>query len=170
MLQIRLTLILSLAYTLCFAQQREPIHSAHKASLYSAVVPGAGQFYNKKYWKIPVIYVGIGASLYAANNNNNEYIRYRDALNNRANNEDNIDEFDNYSDSQLITIKDYYRKNRDLSYIIAAGIYLFNIVDAAVDAHLYNFNVTDDLSMQIAPALSTINQEELPLLSLTLKF
>lgn len=165
MLQIRLILILSLISSFCYAQQKETLRSPRKASLYS-ILPGAGQLYNKKYWKIPIIYAGIGTSLYAAKKNNDNYLTYLNALNSRSDNEGETDQFENYSDSQLITIKNYYRKNRDLSYIIAVGIYLFSIVDATVDAHLFNFNVSDDLSLHIAPPINMEMQQELPLISL----
>ncbi len=167
MLQIRF-LIITLFFSFnSYGQQSLSVHSSKKASIYS-LVPGGGQFYNKKYWKIPIIYAGIGASLAAAKSNQDNYEIYLNAINNRSN-PNHSDDFDNYSDSQLATIKNYYRKNRDLSYIIAAGIYIINIIDASVDAHLKGFNISDDLSLQIAPSINTGSMQNNTLLTLTFK-
>lgn len=131
--------------------QTDSTHSAHKASVYSAILPGAGQVYNKKYWKVPIIYAGIGSSIYFAVDNQNKWSQYRDAYNERKNGE--TDPYaEVYTDSQLITIMDYYERNRDLSYILAAAVYLLNIVDASVDAHLFDFEVNENLSLQIRPS------------------
>jgi hypothetical protein len=144
--------------------------SATKASIYSALLPGAGQVYNGKYWKVPVLYAGIGTALYIANWNKQEYLHYRNAYKFRTdNNESTIDEYvDIYTESNLVTIKNYHQKNRDLAYIITAGIYLFNIIDAPVDAHLFNFNVNDDLALNIQPNILRFQNENQYTLSLTL--
>lgn len=168
----RLTLI-SLLFCIFFCvlgQEKIGIHSAKKASIYSAILPGAGQFYNKKYWKVPVIYLGVGATLYAARWNQNEYLHYRQAFEYRTDNDDNtIDEYvDRYTETNLITIKNYYRKNRDLSYILVAGVYLLNIIDASVDAHLFNFNINDDLSLTVHPQFMALQNQNIPALSFTL--
>ena len=151
--RITLLHILFCLYLSVLGQEKIEIHSAKKASIYSAILPGSGQVYNKKYWKTPIIYLGIGTALYAAKWNQNEYLHYRKAFEYRTDNNDNtIDEYeDRYTETNLITIKNYYRKNRDLSYIVAAGIYLLNIIDASVSAHLFSFDVSEDLSMNIKP-------------------
>ena len=148
------------------------IHSPKKASIFSAVCPGLGQAYNKKYWKIPVIYVGFGVLGYFAVTNNNEYKIYKEAYNLRTDNDSTtIDNYSNYSADNLLTIKNYYRKNLELTVIISAALYILNIVDASVDAHLYDFDISDDLSMKIEPILintSYASRKPNPGLKLTL--
>jgi len=137
----------------CLAQKSESskTHSAHKASVLSTIIPGAGQIYNKKYWKVPIIYASLGTSIYFINENHNKYTDYKNAYLQRADGE--IDDyFDLYNNSQLITIMDYYQRNRDVSYILTAAIYLLNIVDASVDAHLLDFDVSDELTLSYAPS------------------
>lgn len=117
-----------------------------KAAFYSAILPGLGQAYNKKYWKIPIVYAAIGTSLYFYAWNNQEYNAYRDAYKSRlAGNTD--DEFSYLDDDRLIAAQEYYQRNRDISMFIAIAFYVLNIVDANVDAHLQQFNVNDNLSM-----------------------
>ena len=113
-------------------------HSPTKATLLSLVLPGAGQYYNKKYWKIPVIYAGLVGMGYLAHFNNDLYKQYKSAYEMRIDEDPNtIDEYEGiYSDDDLLTLKKYYRRNRDLSYIVGGIIYVLNILDADVDAHL----------------------------------
>tara|TARA_B100000768_G_scaffold57599_1_gene55855 strand:- start:177 stop:686 length:510 start_codon:yes stop_codon:yes gene_type:complete len=127
--------------------------SPHTASILSAVLPGAGQFYNEKYWKIPIVYGAMGAALYFANDNNKNYINYKSALESRNNGQ--IDQYnDIYSDTQLLTIIDFYQRNRDISYILLAAAYVLNIVDASVDAHLFDFNINENLSVRAQPRIT----------------
>lgn len=127
-------------------------HSPRKASIYSTVLPGLGQAYNEKYWKIPIIYAGIGVSTYLAIDNNNEFNRFRDAYIQRADGEQ--DEFAGILNEQaLINEMDRWRKMRDYSIIGIAVIYILQIVDANVDANLYNFDVSDDLSLRFEPSI-----------------
>ena len=132
------------------------LHSPTKASLMSAILPGAGQVYNKKYWKIPIIYAGFAGLGYLAVTNNSDYKIYKDAYRLRLDgNESTLDEYVGiYSDEDLVTLKDYYRRNRDLSYICMGLLYALNIIDASVDAHLFYFNVNDDLTMLVQPGYS----------------
>lgn len=124
-----------------------------KAAFYSAVLPGLGQVYNKKYWKIPIIYVGIGTSLYFYSINNDDYNRFRDAYKSRLAGFTD-DEFWGDGDSpiissdRLVDAQKTAKRNKDLSIAIAVGFYLLNIIDANVDAHLRQFNVNDDLSFE----------------------
>jgi len=122
-----------------------------KASIMSAILPGLGQAYNKKYWKIPIVYAGIGGFGYMFVNNNNQYNYYRKNL--RAANglvPGAVNET-HYSSDQLQVLKLSYRKKRDFAIIGLALIYILNIVDANVDAHLKTFDVSDDLSLHIEP-------------------
>lgn len=128
----------------------ENYHSPKKATIYSAVLPGLGQAYNKKYWKMPVIYVGIGAFTYLAIQNQSEFSRYKSAYLLRQDGE--LDEFDGiYNNQALLDFMDQYRKTRDLCFIGIIVVYAIQIVDANVDANLFNFDINDDLSLRVFP-------------------
>lgn len=147
------------------------VHSPKKAAMLSAVLPGLGQVYNKKYWKVPVIYAGLGTLAYFAVNKQKNHIYYRDQL--RAKLDDDpatIDEYPDATADQVLQVSESYRRNRDLLIIISAGVYVLNILDASVDAHLYTFDVSDDLSFRAAPSIITLNGINAPGLGLTLKF
>jgi hypothetical protein len=148
----------------------EKKHSPHKATFYSAILPGLGQAYNKKYWKIPIVYGIIGGLAYAIDFNSTYYKKYKSAyrdfiIRDPGNksymefippglSEDQIyGEYEQWFEEALNSKKQYYRRNRDLSYIGMVGIYVIQIVDAAVDAHFYNFDISDDLSMQVEPSM-----------------
>ena len=135
-------------------------HSPVKASILSAVVPGAGQIYNRKYWKAPIVWGGLGLSIYFIQDNNREYQRYKDAYLAMIDNDPNTtDEFGGiYSPDQLLDVSDTYRKWRDLSYIALGMVYILNIVDASVDAHFVRFDVSPDLGMSVGPSLSLAAQ------------
>lgn len=118
-----------------------------KAAFYSAVVPGLGQVYNRSYWKVPLVYAAIGTTAYFFIDNNKQYNRYRDAYKQRLTGQ--IDEFDGVlSNQNLIDAQKQFRSNRDLSLLLVFGAYILNIVDANVDAHLQQFNVTENLSLK----------------------
>ena len=119
--------------------------SPAKAAFYSAVLPGLGQAYNKRYWKIPLIYGAIGVSLYYFIDSNNKYEQYRDAYKRRL--EGYTDDRYSYLDNnRLILGQKFYQKNRDLSSFFIIGFYVLNIIDANVDAALLQFNINDNLS------------------------
>lgn len=117
-----------------------------RAAFYSAVLPGLGQAYNKKYWKIPLVYGAMGTSLYYYTWNNRKYNQYRDAYKNRLAGYNN-DKFQYLDDSRLIQAQRFHQRNRDISLLLTVGFYILNIVDANVDAHLLQFNVNDNLSL-----------------------
>jgi len=117
-----------------------------KAAFYSAVIPGLGQAYNKKYWKIPIVYVGIGTGIYFYTSNRKEYNRFRDAYKRRLDGFTD-DEFQGISNETLIRAQRTSRRNMDISLAVAVGFYLLNIVDANVDAHLKQYNISEDLSL-----------------------
>ena len=119
-----------------------------KAGLYSAILPGSGQVYTKKYWKVPIIYAGLITSAYFINDNSIQYKKYQDAaiLSNKTE-ENQL----GYTYSQLITLTDHYRRNREISILCFIGTYILNIVDASVSAHLFDYDVSDDLSLHIQP-------------------
>jgi hypothetical protein len=130
-------------------------HSPKKAALFSAVLPGAGQVYNKKWWKVPVIYAGAGALAYSFQFNQKKYITYRTAYKYRIDDDaSTVDDYvGKYSDDNLNTLQKYYHRYRDLTIIGFAALYTLNIIDASVDAHLFTFDVSDDLSLNLHPVL-----------------
>jgi hypothetical protein len=127
-------------------QEIDPLTPA-KAAFYSAILPGLGQAYNKKYWKIPLVYGAIGTSMYFYIDNNRKYKDYRNAYKRRLEgyNDDNYQFLD---DSRLIAGQKFYQRNRDLSALFVVGFYVLNIIDANVDAALIQFNVNERLSMK----------------------
>lgn len=139
-----------------------------KATLYSAILPGAGQVYNKKYWKVPIVYTAIGIPAYAFFFNKGWYVKCQYALvvcidlaNNGSVSTDSLKKVAPelqpfvYSNDQngIITNRDSFRKNEDYSVLFFLLFYALNIVDATVDAHLKDFNVNSDLSFQIKPMI-----------------
>ena len=140
-----------------------------KASFYSALLPGLGQAYNKKYWKLPIVYGAIGTSLYFYINNNKKYHNYRDAYKRRLQGF-NDDEYQYLDDSRLIQAQRFYQRNRDLSLLVTVAFYVLNIVDANIDAHLAQFNVNDKLSFQPEVYPNEINYKLNMGISLNYKF
>lgn len=124
---------------------------ARKATIMSACLPGLGQIYNHKYWKAPVIYAALGGLGYWGITNQKKYRYYSDNL--RYANDDDLNTTNAtlYNNDQLIAQKRYYRKFRDISIMTGALVYIINIIDANVDAHLRTFDVSDDLSLQLNP-------------------
>ncbi len=126
-------------------------HSPKKASLMSTVVPGLGQVYNKKYWKVPIIYGGLAGLAYSFNFNQTQYVIFRDAYRDRLLGVP--DAYPRYTPDNLNTLQAYYLRFRNLSAIGISLLYLMNIIDASVDAHMFAFDVSDNLSLNIRPAL-----------------
>ena len=148
--------------------------SPKKASIYAALFPGLGQVYNHKYWKLPIVYGGYAGLIYVLGWNNNNYKDYfqgyriiaqyssaaslkteeRKFLDNLIKNPsvslDNDATF-KYIATQLKSGKDYDRRNRDLTIIGIAALHVLSIIDASVDANLFDFDISDDLSMRIEP-------------------
>lgn len=140
------------AYTYALLAKKPTTHPPAKAAYYSALLPGMGQLYNKKWWKLPIVYGALGTSIGFIAFNQQRYrdtqIAYITRTDNYPNNTYETDFTVQFTNENLLDLQDFYRRNRDLSYIITAGLYLLNIVDAIVDGHLYSFDVSDDLSWQ----------------------
>ncbi len=118
-----------------------------KAAFYSAVIPGLGQAYNKKYWKIPLVYAGIGTSLYFYIDSKKKYQDFREAYKRRLEGYTD-DEYSYLDTSRLIAGQKFYQRNRDFSALFVLGFYVLNIIDANVDAALKQFNIDDNLSLK----------------------
>lgn len=132
-------------------------HSPNKATFYSAVLPGLGQIYNQKYWKVPIIYAGFGGLIYYANYTNFVYNKYKDGYNIQLridNGELGLEPaFPNQSADNLKKNKDQWRRWRDLNIIGIGIFYVAQILDADVDAHLFDYDMSEDLSMRFEPVL-----------------
>lgn len=146
-----------------------------QAAFYSAVIPGLGQVYNKSYWKIPIIYAGMGAGIYFYKQQDKDYNRFRDAYKRRlAGFKD--DEFFGegttalISNDRLVNAQKSAKKNRDLSVVVTVAFYLLNIVDANVDAHLRQYEVSDDLSLSPHFDVDPYSSQSKFGMSLTYKF
>ncbi|WP_010520155.1 DUF5683 domain-containing protein [Croceivirga radicis] len=137
-----------------FVAQKEinPLAPA-KAAFYSAVVPGLGQIYNKKYWKAPIAWGLIGWGVYNYSTNNTNYKRFRTAFKRRKAGFSDDEFIANVSDSGLEDAQERAQENRDIWLLATIGFYALNIIDANVDAHLKQFNVSDQLSYDISPYL-----------------
>jgi len=128
----------------------EPLSPA-KAAFYSAVLPGLGQAFNKKYWKIPIVWGAMGSGVYFYHLNNSNFNRARTAYKLRIN--EKPDEFDGLdgniflSKDALISAQKSYKKDRDLSLLVTVGFYILQIVEASVNAHLLQLNVDSNLSI-----------------------
>jgi len=156
-LQVKKETAIVIQDTVTPQDEYEPLAPA-KAAFYSAVVPGLGQAYNKKYWKIPIIYVGIGTGIYFYSQNTQDYNRFRDAYKRRlAGFED--DEFQGISTDRLIDAQRTASRNRDVSLIVSLAFYLLNIIDANVDAHLRQYNISDDLSLLPKVNTNSLDQQ-----------
>ncbi|RED96206.1 hypothetical protein C7460_11597 [Marinoscillum furvescens DSM 4134] len=129
----------------------------NKAALLSAVLPGLGQAYNNQYWKIPIVYGGGLLIGHYINYNHKIYHEMRNALIAEQDNDPTTENIfaERFQESALTRNRDAFRRNRDLLIIIGAAFYLLNIVDAHVSAHLHEFEVNDNLSMQVKPSIQS---------------
>lgn len=159
-------------------------HSPRVAGIASAIIPGFGQAYNKKYWKVPVIYAGVAVAGYFIYRNYTIYHNFRQAYiySHDADSASYLESFSVwgidgsktyypalYDNARQLEIVDGYRRYLDLSVIAAAAVYGLNILDAVVDAHLYHFDVGDNLSMTILPK-PPLNFHQISTTGVTLKF
>ena len=148
----------------------DPLRPA-KAAFYSTLLPGAGQAYNKSYWKIPIVYAALGGGTYAYIWNQKQYNSYRTEYKKRlANDTDLNPKYTKLKDDQLIQAQKFYQKNRDLSLLVTVAFYALNIIDANVDAHLQQFNVNDKLTLSPRLQQNTIDNKHNLGLALNFKF
>ncbi len=134
----------------------------NKATTLAMVCPGAGQIYNKSYWRVPIVVGGFATTIYCIDWNNRGYQRFKKAYRLKADYDANpelypdgsLDEFGGrYNTSFLKNLRNSYRRNRDLCIILTAGLYILQIVDAHVDAHLRDYDISKDLSVSLSPAI-----------------
>lgn len=169
----------ALAKSVLRKKNKKP-HSPHRATIMAMILPGSGQIYNGQWWKLPILYGGVGATVYGLSWNMKYYKKYRTAfvdytgyLNDLEANPDTPypsnaswdklmlpgktaenfqPEMRKRLQEQLKTKKDNYKRNRDLLYIVSGAIYVIQIIDATVFAHFYDFEINKDLSLNLRPS------------------
>ena len=165
-------LLMAMGTISCQDSTKNNIHSPRKSTILSLCIPSAGQFYNhfnksakKKnnlWWKIPVIYGGLGSSIYFLIDNQNEFNAIKNERLNRLNT-GLTTLYPLYSPSQLEIIQNDYRRWRDLSVISILGVYLLQVIDANIEGHLIHFDNSDNLSININPTFNFNNYKEMQL-------
>lgn len=152
-----------------------------KATTLSTICPGAGQIYNKSYWRVPIVIGGMASTIYTIDWNNRGYKRFKTAYALRVDYDKNPDKYPGgaadefrgaYSATFLKNLKDSYRRNRDLCILLTAGVYMLQIIDAHVDAHLQDYDISDDLTMNLEPYFdySPVGSQPLFGVNMSLKF
>ncbi len=135
--------------------KRQPFQpNPKRAGLYSAIVPGLGQFYNRQYWKVPIVYAGLGVAVYFISDNLTHYQSYRKAYISRFNTIYYTDQYANiYSKDQLNQLQSDYKKYLDLSILLTGVGYTLQVIEAMTGAHLKNFDISRDISFQMMPVV-----------------
>jgi hypothetical protein len=157
------------------------VSQVKKATTLSTICPGAGQIYNKSYWRVPIIIGGLASTIYTIDWNNRGYKRFKTAYALRVDYDKNPDKYPGgaadefrgaYSATFLKNLKDSYRRNRDLCILLTAGVYMLQIIDAHVDAHLQDYDISDDLTMNLEPYFDYLPVGSTPLVgvNMSLKF
>ena len=126
-------------------------HSPHKAAMMSAVLPGLGQIYNRKYWKLPLVYGGLGGFGYAAVWNSKRYKEYFDLYKFMTDN--NYQEWEGRTFREVEWYKNTHLRYKNLMILLTVGFYALQIIDASVDAYLINFDISDDISLSVDPVI-----------------
>ena len=150
-----------------------------KATTLSTICPGAGQIYNKSYWRVSIVIGGMASTIYTIDWNNRGYKRFKTAYALRVDYDKNPDKYPGgaadefrgaYSATFLKNLKDSYRRNRDLCILLTAGVYMLQIIDAHVDAHLQDYDISDDLTMNLEPYIDYLPIESQPLFGVNMSF
>jgi TM2 domain-containing membrane protein YozV len=148
-------------------------HSPKKAS-WLALIPGAGQIYNKKYWKLPIVYIGLGttgALIYYYSTETSKYRKEYVARVN-GNDEDRNPKLKDETTANVLAYRDYYRRNMEISVAACVIVYALSILDASVDAHFFYYDISDNLSLKVKPKIdyNPFNKSATPSVALVLKF
>jgi hypothetical protein len=155
----------------------QKVHSAKKASIYSAILPGLGQAYNHKYWKIPIVYGALGTTVYIATKNHIDFKYYNKRLiakdkyiQELVNNPNAVDPYPDQTYGFLQYENNQNHRNRDFFIVVSALVYGLNILDANVDGHLFSYDISDKLSFKPSILNSNILGQKNYTLSLSFKF
>ena len=131
-----------------------------KATLYTLILPGLGQTYNGNYWKVPIIYSLFAGIYFLYEDNNYKYNQFKQAYKHSLNNEPVGALFENYDRSALLERKDYYKRQRDFNIILGVLVWGLNILDANVDAHLMDYDISPDLSLNVKPEINNFLSDQ----------
>jgi hypothetical protein len=158
----------------CFSQdslevlvEKDTVHSVRKAALFSSILPGSGQIYNhihqqkgqkKAFWKVPMIYSGLGATGYFFVNNQSTVLDLKNEYRNRQNGQAGSTQWSAYDDEGVLVLYQSYSRSRDLSLLGFILIYGIQVADSAVEAHFVDFDISEDLSMSFSPWSPRIGQ------------
>lgn len=146
----------------CVKYSTNEVSRVNKATTLAMICPGAGQIYNQSYWRVPIVVGGFATTIYCIDWNNRGYQRFKKAYRLKADYDANPDLYPNgsqdefggrYNTSFLKNLRNSYRRNRDLCIILTAGLYILQIVDAHVDAHLRDYDISKDLSVSLSPVV-----------------
>ena len=138
------------------------VSQVSKATTLSLICPGAGQIYNKSYWRVPIVIGGFATTIYCIDWNNRGYQRFKKAYRLKADYDANPDLYPDgskdefagrYNTSFLKNLRNSYRRNRDLCIILTAGLYILQAIDAHVDAHLQTYDISKDLTVSLSPSI-----------------
>lgn len=150
--------------------QKSKVISPKHAALW-AIALGGGQIYNKKYWKLPIVYGLLGGGAYFIARNGRNLKIYNNALNLKLRGIDNPDDkFNQLTIDQVTSYRNLYRKNLEMSTVVTTLLWGLSFVDAVVDAHLHAFDISDDLAMKVSPKILTVDNNYYATLQLTLHF
>jgi hypothetical protein len=134
----------------------EKQHSPTKASIMSLCLPGLGQIYNRKIWKVPIIYAGFGVFTYFIVTNADQYSTFKGAYT-ASINHDSTSKYnyltERYTSDDLLSARDYYRRNLEITCLLTIVWYILNVIDATVDAHLFTYNISKDISLKLDPVV-----------------
>lgn len=121
-----------------------------------SIIPGGGQIYNKKYWKLPIVYGALGISGYFVYDFAHQMVSYKKEFINRRDGNTSLlnPNYSIYTDENILALKNTYRRRMEIAIAITTVLYVLNIVDAIVDAHLYYFDISDDLSLHVTPQIN----------------
>ncbi len=143
------------AYVFSIIQEKKQSHSPSKAAYYSAMLPGLGQIYNRKFWKLPIVYGALGISTYFIIDNTQKHNAFKKAYINFG-----VEGFEpeeitlGFTQAGLLNARQVYLRNVEVAWIVTGALYVANILDAVVDAHLFDFDVSDDLSIKTQPLIT----------------
>lgn len=147
------------------------IPNSNRAIWMALVIPGGGQIYNRKYWKLPIIYGGFVGCVYALTWNNGMYKDYSQAYLDIMDDDPNTKSYENFlphgvsaegKEDLFKKRKDFYRRYRDLSIFCFIGVYILSVIDAYVDAELSDFDISKDLGLKIEPVMFNDGRSKVP--------